>query len=113
MTESDGETVEAGGFCNFVDDDLEVRLPMRHEGTVVSKQCFQDSLFHSLCLGCQSAKVEKGAVKPISSVHSLFKVPEGMVLHAGEEQVEEDGSQHTPLLDAVEDAESICPVMSS
>ena len=37
---------------------------MRHEGTVVSKQCFQDSLFHSLCLGCQSAKVEQGAVKP-------------------------------------------------
>ena len=58
----DGETEEAGGFCKFVDDDLEVRLPIRHEGTVVSKQCFQDSL----CLGCQSVKVEQGAVEPIS-----------------------------------------------
>ena len=26
----------------------------------------------------------------------------------GEEQVEEDGSQHTPLLDAVADAEGLC-----
>ena len=63
---ADGETEEAGGFCKLVDDDLEVGLPMRHEGTVVGTQYFQDSLFHSLCLGCQSAKVEQGAVKPIS-----------------------------------------------
>ena len=48
LTEADGETEEAGGFCKLVDDDLEVRLPKRHEGTVVSKQCFQDSLFQSL-----------------------------------------------------------------
>ena len=66
LAEADGETEEAGGFCKLVDDDLEVRLPMCHEGTVVSKQCFQDSLLHSLCLGCQSAKVEQGAVEPIS-----------------------------------------------
>ena len=52
---------------------------MRQEGTVVSKQCFQDSLFHSLSLGCQSANVEQGAVEPVSKVHSLFKVPDGMV----------------------------------
>ena len=51
------------------------RLPMCYEGTVVSK----DSLFHSLCVGCQSAKVEQGAVTLISWVHSLFKVPDGMV----------------------------------
>ena len=66
LAEADGETEKAGGFCKLVDDDLEVRLPMRHKGTVVSKQCFQDSLFHSLCLGCQLAKVEQGTVKPIS-----------------------------------------------
>ena len=56
---ADVETEEAGGFCKLVDDELEVRLPMRHEGTVVSEQCFQESLFHSLCLGRQSAKVEQ------------------------------------------------------
>ena len=66
LAEADGETEEAGGFCKLVDDDLEVRLPMCHEGTVVSKQCLQDSLFHSFCLGCKSAKVEQGAVKPIA-----------------------------------------------
>ena len=66
LAEADGETEEAGGFCKLVDDDLDIRLPMRHESTVVSKQCFQNSLFCSLCLGCQSAKVEQGAVKPIS-----------------------------------------------
>ena len=48
LAEADDETEEAGGFCKLVDDDLEVRLPMRHEGTVVCKQCFQDSLFQSL-----------------------------------------------------------------
>ena len=58
LVEADGETEEAGGFCKLVDDDLEITLHMRHEGTFVSKHCFQDSLFHSLCLGCQSAKVE-------------------------------------------------------
>ena len=58
LVQADGETEEAGGFCKLVDDDLEVRLPMRHEGTVVTNQCHQDSRFHSLCLGCQSAKVE-------------------------------------------------------
>ena len=58
LPEADGETKEAGGFCKLVDDDLEVRLPISHEDTVVSR--------HSLCLGCQSAKVEQGAVKPIS-----------------------------------------------
>ena len=79
LAKADAETEEAGDFFKLVDDDLEVRLPMRHEGTVVSKQCFQDSLFHSLCLGCQSVKIEQGAVKPISWVHSLFKVPDGMV----------------------------------
>ena len=63
LAEADGETKEVEGFCKHVDDDLEVRLPMRHEGTVVSKQCFKDSLFHSLCLGCQSVK--QGAIKPI------------------------------------------------
>ena len=61
LAETDGETEEAGGFCKLVDDHLEVRFPMRHE----DKQCFKDSLCHSLCLGCQS-KVEQGAVKPIS-----------------------------------------------
>ena len=45
LAEADGETEEAGGFCKLFNDDLEVRLPLRHEGTVVSKQCFQDSLF--------------------------------------------------------------------
>ena len=45
LAEADGEVEEAGGFCKLVDDDLEVRLSMRHEGTVVSKQCFQDSHF--------------------------------------------------------------------
>ena len=55
LAEADGETEEAGCFAILVDDDVEVRLPVRHEGTVVSKQCFQDSLLHSLCLGCQSA----------------------------------------------------------
>ena len=48
LVEGDGETEEAGGFCKLVDDDLEVGLPVRHEGTVVSKQSFQDSLFQSL-----------------------------------------------------------------
>ena len=62
LAEADGETEEVGGFCKLVDDGLEVRLPMLLEGTVVSKQCFQDSLFHSLCLGSQSARVEQGAV---------------------------------------------------
>ena len=66
LAEADGETEEAGGFCKLVDDDLEVRLPMRHEGTVVRKQCFQDSLFHSLRFGSQSAQVEQGAAEPIS-----------------------------------------------
>ena len=66
LAEAGGETEEAAGFCKLADNDLEVRLHMRHEGTVVSKQCFQNSLFHSLCLGCQSAKVEQGAVEPIS-----------------------------------------------
>ena len=66
LAEGDGESEEAGGFCRLVDDDLEVRLLIRHEGMVVSKQCFQDSLFHSHCLGCQSAKVEQGAIEPIS-----------------------------------------------
>ena len=66
LAEADGETGEAGGFCKLVEYDLEVRLPMRHEGTVVSKQCFQYSLLHSLCLGCRSANVEQGAVKPTS-----------------------------------------------
>ena len=66
LAEVDGETEEAGGFCKLGDDDLEDRLPMCHEGIVVSKQCFQDSLFHSGCLGCQSAKVEQGAVEPKS-----------------------------------------------
>ena len=60
---------------------------MIHDGTVVSKRCFQDSLFQSLCLGCQSAKVEQGEVEPVSLVHSLFKVPDGIVKHAGEKQV--------------------------
>ena len=64
--QADGEAEEAGGFCNLVDDDLEVRLPMRHEGTVVSKQCFKDSFFLCLCLGCQSAKVKQGAAEPLS-----------------------------------------------
>ena len=51
LAEADDETEEAGGFCKLVDYDLEVRLRMRHEGTVVSKQYFQDSLFQSLsCL---------------------------------------------------------------
>ena len=36
LAEADGETEEAGGFCKLVDDDLEVSLPMRHEGTVIS-----------------------------------------------------------------------------
>ena len=63
LAEADGETEEAGGVCKLVDDDLEVRPLMHHEGTVISKPCFQDSLFHRLCLGCQSAKVEQGAVK--------------------------------------------------
>ena len=66
LAEADGETEEAGGFFKLVDDDLEARLRMRHEGTIVSKQCFQESLFHSVCLGCQTAKVEQGAVEPIS-----------------------------------------------
>ena len=66
LAEADGETVEAGGFRKLAGDDLEVRLPMHYEGTVVSKQFFQDSLFHSLCVGCQSAKVEQEAVNPIS-----------------------------------------------
>ena len=69
LAKVDGKTEEAGGFCKLVDDDLEAKLPMRHEGTVVSKQCFQDSLFHNLCFvcfGCQWAKVEQGAVEPVS-----------------------------------------------
>ena len=37
LAEADGETEETGGFCTLVDDDLEVRLPVRLEGTVVSK----------------------------------------------------------------------------
>ena len=45
LAKNDGETEEAGGFCKLVDGDLEVRISMRHEGTVVSRQCFQDSLF--------------------------------------------------------------------
>ena len=65
LAEADGDNEEVGGFCKHVDDDLEVRLPVRQEGTVISKQCFQDSFVHSLCLGCQSAKVEQGAVKLI------------------------------------------------
>ena len=48
LAEADGETEEAGGFCKLVHYDLEVRLPMRNEGAVVSKQCFQDNLFQSL-----------------------------------------------------------------
>ena len=79
LADADGETEEAGGFSKLVDNDLEVRFTMRHVDTVISKQCFQDSLFHNLCLGCQSAMVEQGAVKPILKVHSLFKVPDGMV----------------------------------
>ena len=59
LAEADGETEEAEGLCKLADDDLEVRFPMHHESTVVSKQCFQESLFHSLCLGCQSAKVRQ------------------------------------------------------
>ena len=64
--EADGKTEEAGGFCKLVDDSLEVKLPMHHEDTVVSKQCFQDSLFHNFCLGCQPAKVQQGAVEKVS-----------------------------------------------
>ena len=30
LAEADGETREAEGFCKLVDDDLEVRLPVRH-----------------------------------------------------------------------------------
>ena len=45
LAEADGKTKEAEGFCKLVDNDLVVRLPMHHESTVVSKQCFQDSLF--------------------------------------------------------------------
>ena len=52
LAEADGETEEAGGFCKLVD-------------AVVSKQCLQDNLFHSLCFGCQSAKVDQETVKPI------------------------------------------------
>ena len=48
LAEVDGKTEEAGGFYKRVDNDLEVRLPMRDEGTVISKQCFQDSRFQSL-----------------------------------------------------------------
>ena len=48
LAEDGGKTEEAGGFCKLVDDDLGVRLSMRHEGTVVSKQCFQDSLFFTI-----------------------------------------------------------------
>ena len=44
LTEADDETEEAGGFCKLVDDDLEVRLPMHHESTVVCKQCIQDMM---------------------------------------------------------------------
>ena len=66
LAEAEAEAEEAGGFCKLVDDNLEVRFPMPHEGTVVNKQYFQDSLLHGLSLDCQSATVEQGAVKPIS-----------------------------------------------
>ena len=56
LAQAGGETEEAGGFSKFVDDCLEVRLPL----------CFHDSLFHCVCHGCQSAKVEQGAVELIS-----------------------------------------------
>ena len=49
LAKADGETEEAGGFCKFVDDDLEVRSPYVPRGhsrqqTVLPGQSFSQSL---------------------------------------------------------------------
>ena len=51
---------------------------MRHEGTVFTNQCFQDSLFQSLfwLLVCEG---RTGSCRAGIVGKSLFKVPDGMV----------------------------------
>ena len=66
LAKADGETEEAGGFCKLVDDDLDVRLPIRHEGTVVQQKVLTGQSFSVFVLAVSRQRFEQGAVKPIS-----------------------------------------------
>ena len=77
---------------------------MRHEGAIVSEECFKDDLCDGLGLGLRKCRSNRDPFSLYLRC-TLLKVYDGMIKDVGEEEVEEDWSQNTSLLHAIGDVE--------
>ena len=108
-------------FCKLVDDDLEVRLPMCHEGTVVSKQCFQDSLFTVFVLAVSRRRSNREQSSQYRRYTQCSRSPMACFSTQVKNRLKRTGASTHPCLTPLEmlkgsdasPSESTCPVKAS
>ena len=88
---------EAECIREFVDNQLEGGLPVRHQGEIISKKPLEESSLLPLFFGAKAAKIEEGSICSVLQVHAIIVVSYSMAEDTGKEEVHEHWGQNASV----------------